>query len=229
MTIWDSIKKWKQKRKDSQAENYGKTLETLMTIKDQRLEAIEGLYLMSPEVRAPQLIRRFKISIDHAIQDKKEKERIQEILIETPEASREPVKHALKTYPQIGSLIGIAQKVFSEDEYVDLLIEEVNPEFVSFDDDVQEKNSQILLALKETKNPKALSVVEMFLYSRDENLRASSLDLLEIFCQKKNEQALNTLKSTYSFFEQNPQDKDENPRIFSMVESLYQNHFNSKE
>lgn len=212
--------KIKSKRNGQQSETLGKTLETLMTVKDQREEAIESLALMSAEIRVPQLMRRFKISIDHAIQDKKEKERIESILLETPEQIKPYLKQALKDYPQPSWILRLAQKTFPQEEYVKLLIGEINPDFVSFDDEVQEKNKQILLALKETQDPQILEHLDPFFESRDEDLRMTSFEVLEIFCEKKEAKALEKLNQIYEDMKKKPEDQDENPRIWQKIKSL---------
>ncbi|WP_186647014.1 hypothetical protein [Fluviispira vulneris] len=201
-------------------DKYGDVLKKAMTTKEQRLEAIEALENIAPEQSVPQLLKRFELSVDSGIIDNREKEKCLNIIVSHGEKAKEFVKKTIETQRRISWPIKIAEKIFSHDEYVDLLIKNLATDIAVFDESVLERNEEIMLALKEVKGKEELIVnkVTEFLNSRDENLKMAALECLEEQA-KQNEKAKEIILNL-----SHQAITDENSRFIGVVNSIIQTH-----
>jgi hypothetical protein len=178
--LLDQWKEYRSKSKQRSYEKMGDTLKKLVTTKEQRLEAIEALAdAADPQLAIPQLMKRFELVVEHGIIDKREKERVFEILVSQPEASRPLVCAAVRTNKRISWPIKLAEKLLPEDEYLELLVASLNTETVLFDETVHERNIELLLALKDKPVERAVEPVRVLVKSRDEQVRMAALECLE--------------------------------------------------
>ena len=60
-----------------------------------------------------------------------------------------------------------------------MLLNNLNSDFVEFDDDTMQRNLDILHALKEFQNPSITPKVSLFLKSRDDDTALAALECLE--------------------------------------------------
>ncbi len=160
-------------------EKSGEVLKNPVTTKEQREEAIDALEKVSPEFAIPQLLKRFEIVVDSGIIDTREKERCMKIIVSHREHAKELIKINLSSKKRISWQMKIAEKIFDENEYKDILIKNLNTDMQVFDEDVLERNTEILLALKELSDEKIVDIAQKFLQSRDEHVRMAALECLE--------------------------------------------------
>jgi hypothetical protein len=170
----------KTERLKKSSEKHGNTLKNKVTTKEQRLEAMDALMSMDdPAVVIPQLMKRFQIVVDSGIQDKREKEMCMEHIVQIGEPARAFVDEALRSAERVAWPIKIAERLYEPAVFMDKLIQSLGREFVAFDDHVNNRNIEIILALKEHTNEAIVEAVAGFLQSRDESLRMAALECLE--------------------------------------------------
>nr|BFD31623.1 hypothetical protein GTC16762_12410 [Pigmentibacter ruber] len=201
-------------------DKYGDVLKKILTTKEQRLEAIEALEGLTAEQAVPQLLKRFEISVDSGLQDTKEKEQCMKLIVAYGEQSKTFIENVLTKERKISWPIKIAEKIYPETEYINLLLSNLSANIAEFDEATIERNEEILLALKDVKeaNDLIVSKVMEFLSSRDDNLRMAALECLEEQARsnkKAKEIILNLAKSPMS---------DDNSRFLGVVNSIIQNH-----
>lgn len=199
-------------------DKYGDVLKKKMTTKEQRLEAMEALEKLPPEHSVPQLLKRFEMGVDSGLQDTREKERCLESIAKHKEKAQGFVKEFIQTQHRISWPIKIAEKIFSKEEYLGLLLESLNSDTAIFDEDSLERNVEILLALKDIKDERIVDKAVEFLSSRDENVRMSALECLE-------EQAteFTRAKSIILDLMKTPP-TDDNSRFLGVVQSIVKKH-----
>jgi hypothetical protein len=201
-------------------DKYGDVLKKMMTTKEQRLEAIEYLQSLQAEVAVPQLLKRFEIAVDSGLQDSKEKEQCLNIIVKFSDKAKPFLIEVLSKQRKISWPIKIAEKIFSAEEYVDLLLNNLSSQISVFDETSLERNEEILLALKEAKVQRDTIVdkVTQFLSASDDNVRMAALECLE-------EHALYnaTAKKIILDLATEPV-TDENSRFIGVVNSIIQNH-----
>ena len=179
MSLISKFKEYRSDRQKKSAERYGDTLKTVVTTKEQRLEAIEALSDGPAEIVVPQLLKRFEIIVDHGIQDNREKEMVLDIILNFKEESKPFLRKALAEQKRISWPLKIAERLFEKSEYLELLLKNLSTEFVGFDESVQERNIEILLALKELHDVRIAEKASHLLKSRDEHVRIAALECLE--------------------------------------------------
>lgn len=216
MSIFDKIFSKNSKSYDK----FGDILKKVMTTKEQRLEAIESLQKLTAENAVPQLLKRFEMVLESGIQDTKEKEQCLNIIVGFGDKSKDYILDVLSKQRKISWPIKIAEKIFSNEEYITLLLNNLIFEIEVFDEASLEKNEEILLALKDVKGDSEVIVekVTQFLTSRDDNLRMAALECLE-------EHALHSIKAKKIIMDLSKSSiTDENSRFLGVVNSIIQNH-----
>jgi hypothetical protein len=179
MGIFEKFKQIKKNRQIKSAEKCGQTLCNKVTTKDQRNEAIAHLISLPPDVAIPQLLKRFEMTVDHGIQDSREKEACLEFMVENQKVSKELVINAIEQKKKIAWPIKVAEKILTTEEFKLLLVSTLSTQTALFDDDEIEKNIDLLLALKEHPTELALNKIEKFLTVRNEPLKVAALECLE--------------------------------------------------
>ena len=180
MGLLDAWRGYRANQKTKSLEKLGDTLKNQVTTKEQRWEAIEALADAGDfALAAPQLMKRFELVVDHGIVDKREKDRVTEILLENKVIACPLVCEAVRTQKRISWPVKLAEKMLSPEEYLQLLIESLNTEHVLFDEVVHERNIEILLALKEISDARIVAKTNQLVRSRDEQVRMAALECLE--------------------------------------------------
>jgi len=218
MNILTWFKNFKQKNLQKSAESYGNKLKELISNKDQRMEAIEALEQLPPSISLPYLLKRFELTVDHGIQDTREKEKVIEIVLKNGEIAKPHVKELLKNAKRIAWPIRLCEKLYPEEEYVNMLIENLDENYVEFDEVKQERNTELLLALKEHKHDEIVNKSIKLIKCRDENVRAAALECLEPQSEY-NINAKNTILELSK--ELSP---DENARFLGIINAMIQKH-----
>jgi hypothetical protein len=201
-------------------DKYGDVLKKIMTTKEQRLEAIESLQGLTVEQSVPQLLKRFEIAVDSGLQDNKEKEQCLKLIVAFGDKAKPYISAVLAKERKISWPIKIAEKIYSHEDYVHLLLNNLSTQVAEFDESSLERNEEILLALKDVKeaNDAIVDKVTEFLSSRDDNVRMAALECLE-------EQAKNSTKAKMIILDLSKAPiTDENSRFLGVVNSIIQNH-----
>ncbi|NBW83092.1 hypothetical protein EBR21_15190, partial [bacterium] len=180
MGILDAWRGYRANQRSKSFEKMGDLLKNQITTKEQRWEAIEGLASGGDfALAAPQLMKRFELVVDHGIVDKREKDRVMEILLENGEIARPLVCDAVRAQKRISWPIKLAEKMLSSEDYLKLLLESLNTENVLFDETLHERNIELLLALKELSDARIVERTRLLVKSRDEQVRMAALECLE--------------------------------------------------
>lgn len=158
---------------------YGDTLKRVLSTKDQRMEAIEVLERQPPEIAIPELLKRFELVVESGLQDTKEKELCLEAILKHPDDAKPFVIHYAQSKRRLAWVLRIAEKILPKEEYLNLLLNNLNSDVLEFDDDTRERNLDILLALKETQSPRITEKVSEFIQSGDDDTQMSALECLE--------------------------------------------------
>lgn len=177
MEFLKKLKFWSSSEKNY--DKFGDVLKKVLTTKEQREEAIQSLENLPPEHSVPQLLKRFELIVESGIQDEKEKSYCSALIVKHGEQSKEYVKHYLQTKPRVSWIIKIAEKIFSAEEFLELLLNNLNPDMVEFDDNILERNIEILLALKDISHAKIAEKVSLFLKCKNDEVRLAALECLE--------------------------------------------------
>jgi len=213
---------WRGYRTNQRAKSFekmGDVLKNQVTTKEQRWEAIEGLADGGDiALAAPQLMKRFELVVEHGIIDKREKDRVMEILLENKDVARPLVCDAVRTQKRISWPIKIAEKMLLQDEYINLLLESLNTENVLFDETLHERNIEILLALKEISDVRVVERTQLLVRSRDEQVRIAALECLEAQAREHKE-ARDCLLSLLA----EPL-TDDNSRFIGLVKTIVARH-----
>ena len=208
------IKKFLEKRKNSKFESLGNILKKELTTKDQRAEALEVLRTAPFQYSIPQLLKRFELVLEHGMLDNKEKETCVDIILKHGENAKKYIYDALKNKRRIAWIIKIAEKIYSEEEYIDILLENLISDSIVFDSDWTERQTELLLALKEKKSPLIGPKVIPFLETRNEEVKIAAMECLE-------EQAWNNesiRKTILALSKQEP--NDDNSRIIGIAKQI---------
>ena len=218
MGIWDKWKNYRDGQNVKSAQRMGDVLKNKVTTKEQRLEAIEGLQSIDPVVSLPYLIKRYEISIDHGIQDNREKEMIEEFFLKHQEPAREVIKGVVEKAAKISWPLRIAEKLFAKEEYAQLLVSLLNTQHSLFDEESLERTVELLLALKEVDHAEVVPKATALLRNRDEQVRMAAVECLEAHAQKDE-----NVKGVFLNVLQEPA-SDTNSRLVGLVKSIVDKH-----
>lgn len=199
-------------------DKYGDVLKKIMTTKDQRLEAIGALEKLPPEQSIPQLLKRFEIVIDSGLLDTREKEMCMKIIVSHGDKAQGFIREVLATKKRLAWPIKIAEKIFSQEEYILLLLGHLNSNMAVFDEDVLERNEEILLALRELHDERIVQRAKEFLSCGYENVRMAALECLE-----NQASVFATAKEIILNLSQTPM-TDDNSRFIGVVNEISKKH-----
>jgi hypothetical protein len=218
MGFFGNLFKTDENKKLKTYEKYGDVLKKTMTTKDQRLEAIQALENLPAQYAIPQLLKRFDLVVESGLLDTREKEMCMKIILTHGENAKDFVKDALMFKTRLAWPIRMAEKLFSQDEYMTLLLNNLNSNMEVFDEDTLERNAEILLALREIPDLKIVLKAEEFLSCRDENVRMAALECIENQASvigKAKEIILNLVNTPLT---------DDNSRFLGVVQEISRRH-----
>ena len=162
----------------------------------------------------PHLLKRFELVLDHGLQDSSEKEACMEAILRWGDAALPAVMDAVRNAKRIAWPLKMLERLKSIEDYFNDLIELLGGAFVSFDEAVQERHTEVLLALKEISDERALPKVTEFVKSRDEGVRMAALECLEAIAIHSE-----TAKQLLISMAQN-EVSDDNSRFLGQVKSI---------
>jgi len=203
---------------ESKINKYAEIAKNPKAIRDDRVAAIDYLAhdVKEAERAVPALLNRFEFSLEHGINDTREKETAMEGIVRHGESALPHVMKHLKGTTRIAWPIKILKALgHSEDHVVECLISVLNYEDVSFDQAQTDKNYDILCHLADYKRPGLADKIVHFLKDPDERVRYATAEALmeQDFAESK--QYVEALLS-----DQNP----DNSRIRQTVIRKYLEH-----
>lgn len=148
-------------------------------IKEDRGSWIEYFkHLGDPEVAVPALLQRFEYSLEHGINDTREKESCMAGIVSYGAVALPQVREHLLTTNRIAWPIKILKALGEEKQVTDILLSALDFGDISFDQAKVDKNYDILCYLVEYKLPGKAKQLSHFLADPDERVRFAVTELL---------------------------------------------------
>ncbi len=179
MGWFDSISRYRGQKRERQSEKNLKYLKNPKAIKEDRQGAIEYFAsLDDTEVAVPALLQRFEYSLEHGINDSREKEKCLDGIIRHGEKAIPFITTHLQVTNRIAWPIKALAKVSQESQLVDSLKSCLNFGDISFDQAKIDKNFDILCYLRDFQLPGLLDKIAGFLQVPDERLRFAGCEVI---------------------------------------------------
>lgn len=150
-------------------------------IRDDRMAALEfyAHNVKDPAKAVPVLLSRFEFSLEHGINDSREKDLCMEAITKFGEPALPFVMEHLKNTTRIAWPIKILKALGrSEDHVIECLTSVLNYSDVSFDQAQTDKNYDILCHLADYKRPSLGKKIAHFLKDPDERVRYAAAEVL---------------------------------------------------
>lgn len=176
------LKKWqdfRSDRKDKQIARNLKYIQNPKAIKEDRNAAIDYFRGHSdPAIAVPALLKRFEYSLEHGINDSREKESCLEGIVKFGSAALPlTIEHLQKTF-RIAWPIKVLNKIGSEDQVIDALKSCLDYNDIAFDQQRVDKNYDILCFLADYKIPRFANKLQHFLSYHDERVRYAAVEVM---------------------------------------------------
>jgi hypothetical protein len=172
---------FKSEPSDSKIAKAAEVVKNAKAIRDDRVAAIEFIAsdVKDPTKAIPVLLTRYEFSLEHGINDSREKETCMEAIVSHKEKALPFVLEHLKSTTRIAWPIKILKALGdSEDHVVECLLSVLNLEDVSFDQAQTDKNYDILCHLADYKKPGLVEKVAHFLKDPDERVRYATAEVM---------------------------------------------------
>lgn len=214
MALFDGIKEYFASRKTKRIDRAGKLVRNAKAIREDRRAALEYLAkdVKEADQAIPLLLHRFEYSLEHGINDTREKEVAQEGIVRFGEAGVPLLQDWLKKTSRIAWPIKCLKALGKESLVVEALTSALDYNDVAFDQQAVDKNYDILCYLREYQVPEAIDRIAHFLKDPDERVRFAAAEFL--IAQKSD-----AIKSKISMFLKD--DSAENRRLRQAVIQAY--------
>jgi hypothetical protein len=177
--LFSKFKDYQKGRDEKKISSNLATIRNSKAIKDERVGAIEYFKsLDDASVAVPSLLKRFDYSLEHGINDTREKESCMEGIVAFKGEAIPFVREHLLYTNRIAWPIKILKALGEEQEVVEILKEALNFGDVSFDQAIVDKNFDILCYLYDYKVPNFEEKLAHFLADPDERVRFACAELL---------------------------------------------------
>ncbi len=209
--MFQKLKEYFSSRKDKRIEKAGKLIKNAKAIREDRWAALEYLAegVKEAELAIPNLLPRFEYSLEHGINDTREKELALQGISRFGEAAVPFVRSWLQHTTRIAWPIKVLKELGKDEDVVACLKAALNYNDVSFDQAAVDKNYDVLCYLREYQVGEALDQLVHFLHDPDERVRYAAAELL--ISQQKSE----TIKGSLEPFLKD--ESSENRRIRQAV------------
>lgn len=167
-------------RRARRIEKAGKLITNAKAIREDRWAALQFLAedLDDPAQAVPHLLARFEYSLEHGINDTREKELALKGVARFKEASIPYLKDWLQKTNRIAWPIKALKELGQDDVVTETLKGALNFKDVSFDQAAVDKNYDILCYLREYQLPDSVTQFSHFLNDADERVRFAAAELL---------------------------------------------------
>jgi hypothetical protein len=177
--LFDKFKDYRKNRDERRIARGIATIKNPKAIKEDRVAAIEYFrYLDDPQAAVPALLQRFEYSLEHGINDTREKEAAMEAIIAYGEAAMPLVRDHLLTTNRIAWPIKVLKALGNEGEVVEILKGALDFGDIAFDQARVDKNYDILCYLVEYKLPGFVDRLAHFVNDPDERVRFAATEVL---------------------------------------------------
>ena len=179
MGLVAKYKGWQESRKTKKIAKAEKLVKNAKAIKEDRWGAIEFLSdLGTPELSVKPLLQRFEYSLEHGINDTREKELAFKGITNCGEGAVPYLKEHLVSTSRIAWPIKVLKELSGDDVVVETLQSALNYGEVSFDQGAVEKNYDILCYLRDYKVPGSSEKLSHFLKDSDERVRFATVEVM---------------------------------------------------
>jgi hypothetical protein len=177
--LFSKFKDYQKGRDEKRISSNLATIRNSKAIKDDRVGAIDYFKSLDDvSVAVPALLKRFDYSLEHGINDTREKESCMEGIIAFKSEAIPFVREHLLYTSRIAWPIKILKALGEEKEVVEILKAALNFGDVSFDQAIVDKNFDILCYLYDYKVPNFEEKLSHFLSDPDERVRFACAELL---------------------------------------------------
>jgi HEAT repeat protein len=174
--------KWKQHKADRKEKRIARNLKTILNfkaIKEDRLAAIDYFCnIEDTSIAVPALLKRFEYSLEHGINDTREKENCLENIASRSDDAIPFIQTHIQNTSRIAWPIKALNKLASEDVVIDSLKSCLDFNDIAFDQAKVDKNYDILCYLVDYKIPGYVDKIKHFLSYHDERVRFAAIELL---------------------------------------------------
>ncbi len=216
MGLIEKFRKFKENRFQRSVEKNLVLIQKTKVLQEDRVASIDFFKsLDQTEIAVPALLKRFDFSLEHGINDTREKESCMEGILSRKENAKKYVLEHLKKTTRIAWPIKIYSQLVEEPELVQALLEALDYNDVSFDQNKVDKNYDILCYLMDYKLPDGGKSLLSFIKDHDERVRYAAS---EAILEQKDPETISQLEG-FLFDE-----SAENIRIRQAVVEAYSNH-----
>ncbi len=179
MGLFGNVKEYFDGRKSNRIQRASKLVTNAKAIKDDRWAAIEFLANVdNAEEAIPALLPRFEYSLEHGINDTREKELAMKGIRKYGNTAIPYIKDWLKTTTRIAWPIKILYELGQDQVVVDCLKNALNYGEVAFSQSDVDKNYDILCYLRDYQLPEEIDQISHFLKDHDERVRYAAAEVL---------------------------------------------------
>ena len=179
MGLIEKVKNFSKKRKQNAFKKNSQVIKNPKAIKEDRVGAIESIASYEDkEAATTALLARFNFSLEHGIQDSREKEKVMNSILSFKEEAISPTLDYLKKAKSIAWPVKILSSLISEKELTRILEDTLIFGDIDFSQETVNKNYDILCHLRnhslEDKGKKLFA----FLKVHDERLRVAAVEAI---------------------------------------------------
>lgn len=179
MGLFSKFKNYRDSRQTARTEKAAKTIKNPKAIKEDRWACIDYMaHLEDPTIAVPALLGRFDYSLEHGINDTREKELAMEGITRHGEKALPIVRDHLLATTRIAWPLKILKALSKESDLIATLKASLNFSDVSFDESATDKNYDILCYLIDYKVPGFATKLAHFLNDPDERVRFACTEVL---------------------------------------------------
>jgi hypothetical protein len=177
--LFDRFKDYRKQRDERKISKSLAVIKNPKAIKEDRQAAIEYFKgLDDPHVAVPALLQRFEYSLEHGINDTREKESCMDGIIAYGEPALPHVREHLLTTNRIAWPIKTLKALGKEDQVIEILKSALEFADVRFDQAKVDKNYDILCYMIDYKLPDFAGQLLHFVADPDERVRFAATEVL---------------------------------------------------
>lgn len=180
MGIFSKLKSLTESNKEKRYEKAGRMVKNAKAIREDRQAAISFLAedANDANVAVPLLMQRFEYSLEHGINDTREKELAMKGIVRFGGQALSLVQAHLKDTTRIAWPIKIIKEMGTEGEVIEALYGALNFGEISFDQAAVDKNYDVLCYLRDYQVPQFIEKMGHFLQDQDERVRFAASEVL---------------------------------------------------
>lgn len=179
MGLIKKVKDFLEKRRKKALARSIKLLKNPKAIKEDRMGAIESFAShKDPDIATKALLSRFDYSLEHGIQDSKEKQKAMEIILSFEDKALPGVLEHLASSSSIAWPVKILSRLSSEKELIHALNASLSFGDIDFSQEVVNKNYDILCHLRNHDLEDKGEKLFFFLKAHDERLRVATTEAI---------------------------------------------------